>query len=56
MWIDLKKHIKMWEVEKRPNFFLGWDKAEKEHLDKYWITFRQRTELEVDAIESVHKK
>jgi len=56
MWIDLKRHLKQWEIEKRPNFFLGYDKAKHAHIENFNIEFKLRTEKEIEAIETVYKK
>ena len=56
MWILLKKNCKAREVARRPNYFKQWNVAEKLHLEKFLITFKQRTKMEQEVKESLYKK
>ena len=56
MWRTLKKHIALWEEERRPDFCkLYFDSAKEIHMERYFLDFEVRAANERDAMESLDK-
>ena len=53
MWKNLKKNIRMREIEGRPKYITLYDESIKKHMENYFITLKTRVKTEAEAKESM---